>query len=230
MTDAYIEFTNCIKLVRSLKAIYEYLVNSIRLSRLDVSDILRVQLVNTVSAMDRYLHEIIRIGIGEIFQGKRIATNKFKSLSLSSSTVLKIKTLIESPSATPLSPEDDYNYWINREIVEKLSFYAFQHPDKIKDGLAYIWNEEQKWQVVAKDMGITGLNDNEKRNKLQEQLILISERRNQIVHEADIDPVINLRRDIVQSDIDDLISFIEQFVTSVHKIVTSADCYNVRTA
>ena len=64
------------------------------------------------------------------------------------------------------------------------------------------------------------------RNKLLEQKIrLIIIRRNQIVHEGDIDPLTTNKRDILKSDVLDSIKFINSFVHAVHILITDSSCY-----
>ena len=44
---------------------------------LDLTDLLRSQIVMVVSALDHYIHEITRIGMLEVYDGKRPQTPAF---------------------------------------------------------------------------------------------------------------------------------------------------------
>ena len=62
------EFENAISEVQNLNAIHDHLLNDLHLN-VAASEILRCQLVYTVSAMDRYFHEIVRVGFLEEYKG-----------------------------------------------------------------------------------------------------------------------------------------------------------------
>lgn len=218
MNNAWNEFHFSLIEVKKIRAIYDHMVNVVHLPKEDAMDLLRAQLVNVVSALDRFLHEIVRIGIVESFSLSRNGTGKFNNFSLSSRTVIKILAL-EKQTTPPQSVEDDKSYWINKEVIENLKTLSFQHPNKIKDALSYIWAEEHKWLVIAKAINLPGTTDNDKQKYLEQTLTLISERRNQIVHEADVYPSTNTKRLINANEVDDIITFIEKFVNEVYSKV-----------
>lgn len=215
MNKAWNEFQNSLVEIRKIRTIYDHLVNTIHLSEQEVSDLLRSQLVNTVSALDRFLHELVRIGIVEAFLLQRTSTKKFKSFTLRSQTIIKILE-IKSFSTPYSSTEEEKSYWINEEVAESLKSLSFQHPNKIKDALSYIWEEDHKWQLISNEMNLPGNTPNDKQKYLEQTLILICERRNQIVHEADIDPITHIRRKISTNEVENIIDFIEKFANHLY--------------
>ena len=77
------QFKENIERVRNLHATYKIL--SIETTdAIDFSDLLRAELVLVVSAIDYYIHEIVRVGMLEVFQGKRTETPSFKNFNVSS--------------------------------------------------------------------------------------------------------------------------------------------------
>ena len=74
MDDIFNEFQNNVAQIRQIGGVYSYLKDNIRLPITDIDDILRSQIVNVVSALDRYLHEKVRKGICDIFLGNRPIT------------------------------------------------------------------------------------------------------------------------------------------------------------
>jgi hypothetical protein len=42
-----------------------------------------------------------------------------------------------------------------RILSECIRFKSFQHPDKIADGLSYVWAEKHKWQYIAGVLGVS---------------------------------------------------------------------------
>src|ERR687885_2712238 len=68
--------------VRDLVAIYSILENQTA-GRLVFSDILRAAFVLAVSALDYYVHEVVRIGMLEIYRGQRPETPAFSRFQIS---------------------------------------------------------------------------------------------------------------------------------------------------
>ena len=82
MTTTISQFNRNIERVHNLHSIYKIIDNTTT-ELIDVSDVLRVELVLVVSAFDYYIHEIVRYGMLEVFQGKRSPTESFKKFNIS---------------------------------------------------------------------------------------------------------------------------------------------------
>ena len=67
--------------------------------------------------------------------------------------------------------------------------FSYQEPNKVADGLSYIWEEKQKWKKISVQMNMD-------ERIVKTTLKLIADRRNSIVHEADIDPSTNQKYSI----------------------------------
>lgn len=224
MTNAISEFEKAVIGIKQLDAIYNHLFNDLHLG-VAASEILRSQLVYIVSAMDRYLHEIVRIGFLEEYHGIRIQTDAYNKWTYSSKKVAEIVNY-GNPSFVPSSITETVDYVINSDVLEKNGVLAFQQPDKIKDALSLIWNEPHKMVKIAHQMNFEPAHtDNDRKKLLDQKIKLISIRRNQIVHEGDIDPVTLDRRTISKTVIEDCIDFIDLFVHSVHTLVTDRSSY-----
>jgi len=154
-------------------------------------DLPRSQIVNAVSAFDKLIHDLIRIGMVRIFENQRPPTEKYLNETIA------IRYLPELTIGTAPPPAVRFE-----DIVrEKHSKLSFQTPEKIADGLSYIWNENQKWQQIAIGLGMT--DENAKRTQK-----LIIARRNAIVHEADLDPVTNQKQAITRAEATDICNFL----------------------
>lgn len=207
------QFLHNIRYVRELDSLYLFLKNNQQLSN-DLSDLLRAEIVYAVSALDKLVHELVRIGMIQSFNGQRVKTNKFEGFTISAKTLDKIKeTAIErklNPERPPLADELP-EYWFEREIILKHKYVSYQMPLNISDGLSLIWKEEHKWQRIARLMAI-----DEKDTKTQLETIIT--RRNQIVHEADL--IQNgLRNDISDIDVRDSVDFIEKLGNAIFDCV-----------
>ena len=179
-------------------ALYEYLSNN--KIPLDSSDLLRWQWVLAVSALDKYIHDIVAAGMVEQYLKIRPTTPKFDSFQLN----MKI---ISDISNAPI-PELEFR----NEVIRKNSYSAFQEPDKIADALSYIWNEPNKWVVISRNMS-PSIDPSTLKTKLKNIVV----RRNQIVHEGDClaTNIPLIQQTISLSDTEDVIRFITELVNAI---------------
>ena len=155
-----------------------------------------------VSALDHFIHEIIRIGMIEIYNNKREPTKEFKTFILTLDEKILFKKAIM---------EDKNDTWLEYQIRVRNGFKSFQQADKIKEAMLLIidkdiWNELSS--VLNQDSKI-----------LKNRLNLIVDRRNQIAHEADIEPIYHELREIDIEDINNSILFIESIVKTIYIVI-----------
>lgn len=202
MLNAKAQFEKNIAEIRALGDVHNYLDKHVG-NAMDFTDLLRSQLVYSVSAYDALIHDLIRIGMREIFLGLRPPTPKY------SAEVLTLQQHLDLKSATLPPPESLFE-----SIVRgKLKYLSFQTPDKVCDGLSLIWPESDKWQRIADAVG------SNKADHRTKQTLLIG-RRNAIVHEYDIDPVTQLRQPIDAATASDAIDFFQACGTAIADLVT----------
>ena len=204
MQRAFDQFKNSMKYVKELDALYVHLKDTLHLPN-DLSDLMRAQWVYAISSMDKLIHELVRIGMIQSFQGGRTKTRKFMTFGISLDTHSNIMATI--PGSVPPA-----EYWFEQEIVQKHKYLAFQEPDKIADALSLIWDEDHKWQKLADALGMSQAD-------LKTKIKTIVSRRNQIVHEADLDLLSGIRNTVEKADIDDVVPFIEKLAEEIFKAV-----------
>jgi len=197
MQNAFEQFKDNIRQAKELNDLYTYLKETCRLPN-DLSDLLRAEWVYCVSAMDKLIHELVRIGMIEAFQGRRNRTNKFITFGVSTNTL----TSVLSAEIPP--PE----YWFEQEIIIKHKVLAFQAPDKIGDALSLIWEDPHKWQKLAIQVGI-------EEQTLKTKLKAIVNRRNLIVHEADFNVLTGRRTDIEKDEVLEVVELIEKISEAI---------------
>lgn len=196
MKIAINQFRANVSYVRNLGAVHAA-IKAQTTPVIDLSDILRAQIVMIVSALDHYIHEAVRLGMLEIYQGKRVTATAFQRFNVS----------LESVSLGLNSPTS--SDWLENEIRNRHGWQSFQHPDKIADGIRLI-SDLKLWEEVAKDLGKTA-------RDVKDELNLIIDRRNKIAHEADIDPTVPGERwPIDELLVRDAVTFIEQVVETIH--------------
>lgn len=201
MQRAFDQFNDNMKYVKELDALFVHLKDTLHLPN-DLSDILRAEWVYTVSAMDKMIHELVRIGMIEAFQGGRVRTNKFLTFGVTTNT-------LTSTLSSAIPPPE---YWFEQEVIERHKTLAFQAPEKIADALSLIWDEQYKWQVLSTAMAIP-------QATITTKLKTIISRRNQIVHEADLDLLTGIRNTVEKADIDDVVLFIETLSAAIFNAV-----------
>lgn len=200
MNTAYNAFCTIIQDTRNSDVVYTYLENTVK-PPYDYSDLLRWQWAQAVSALDKLIHDLIRIGMVQTYQGLRSPTAKYRSFAIDMDCYSQMQQM-------PLLAVSVFE----AQIVHKLSFLSFQEPSKISDGLSLIWDESNKWRKISDAMG---LDENYLRTKLKN----ISIRRNQIVHEGDYSNALLQRQAITHADTLDVIGFIFSIGTSIYNLV-----------
>lgn len=85
MTSSFAVFKEIIKETRNSSSLYSYLQNVVH-PPYDYSDLLRWQWAQSVSALDKLIHDLVRVGMLEIFQGNRAPTSKFLTFPVSLQT------------------------------------------------------------------------------------------------------------------------------------------------
>ncbi|EPF8031709.1 HEPN domain-containing protein [Vibrio fluvialis] len=202
MLNAYNRFESNIKQTRVLNDVHRFLNQEVKIP-IDFDDLLRAQLVYAVSAFDKLIHDIVRIGLLEIFNGIRPETPKYLNEPFTMSVVNDLRGATLPPAS----------HYFELAVVQKLKIVSYQDPQKVSDGLSYIWLEKQKWQTIAAEMG-------HDHNTVKTTLKLIADRRNMIVHESDLDPFTNEKHAISAQDVDDSINFIEKCGTAIYRLIT----------
>lgn len=190
MLNAKAVFHKNIQQVNELGALYDHLSNVVNIPE-QFDDLLRSQIVNAVSAFDKLMHDLIRIGMVRIFENNRPPTGKYMGETIAIQHLPGLTISAIPPPAVRFE----------QIVREKLSTLSFQDPTKIADGLSYIWDEKQKWQQIA--LGL-GMSDSDAKTKLK----LIVTRRNAIVHEADLDPVSNQKQSVTRAETTDVADFL----------------------
>ena len=171
-------------------------------SAVDLTDLLRAQIVMVVSALDHYIHEITRVGMLEVYNGKRPQTEAFLRFQVTMGGAM-----------TGISKWSE-NGWFDTEIRKRHGYKSFQHPDNIVKAVR-LFSSCELWRSVGLELN---LSDQEAKNRL----CAIVNRRNQITHEADIDPSYpetGSRWPISSSDVTNALNFIQDICEAIHTVV-----------
>lgn len=182
-------------------------MNAQTTAALDLSDILRAALLMSASALDHFVHEIVRLGMLEAYRGDRARTPAFLRFQIS------LQSVVESPSGSELEA------WLETQIRERHGYQSFQLPDRIADAIRLV-SDVELWNELSERLGM-------QRRDLTDTLTLIVQRRNKIAHEADIMPdyagqlvYSDLRSPIDEETVDHAVDFIEQVVDGIYGLVS----------
>ena len=108
--------------VRSIHAVYLHLSGLVT-PAIDLTDLLRAEMVLIVSALDHFVHELTRLGMLEIWRRNRTATPSYRTFSVS----LDVTTQLAGGSAGDVHLE--------AEIRTSHSYQSFQQPDRIAEAV-----------------------------------------------------------------------------------------------
>jgi hypothetical protein len=215
MLNAAAEFRASIADARQSGVLYDYLTTSVG-PPISYDDLLRFQIVFAVSAFDKLIHDLIRIGMRECFIGLRAPTLKYQAetIGLEFHGLLAAQIEAEVTAALlnqppPLPPKQ---FFFEQEIQRKLSLLTFQDPDRVAEGLSLIWAEKYKWDKISAQVGLPV-------QSVRTQLRLLVTRRNGIVHEADNDPVLATKKPITRQIAIDSTDFIERCGSAIAHLV-----------
>jgi hypothetical protein len=193
MQEAIDQFRANISRVRNLGAIVDA-VGSQTTDIVDLSDILRAELVMSVSALDHYVHEVVRLGMLESFRGTRLRTPQFFDFQVS--------------LASALDGIAGGEAWLGNQIRIRNGYRSFQTPDNIASAIRLV-SEVRLWDEVGSIMSMRAAD-------IRERLSLIVDRRNMIAHEADMNPSpYEDRYPIDRVEVTDSVDFVEQVAHAI---------------
>ena len=155
-----------------------------------------------VSALDLYVHEVVRLGMLECFRAQRARTDAFDRFQVTLGSTIQAISI----------PGSDV--WLDEQIRDRLGHRTFQQPEDIAEAIRYISNVEL-WNSVALQLQSTS-------KDVRDRLRLVVDRRNKIVHEADSNPTygqIGILWPLNATQADDAVAFIESVAESVHTVV-----------
>jgi hypothetical protein len=200
MNNALDIFRANLERVRAIHAVYRHFCGLVT-PAIDLSDLLRAEMVLIVSALDQFVHELTRLGMMEIWRGERKSTPAYHRFAVS----LEVATQLATGTAPP-------GQHLEAEIRTRHSFLAFQRPDKIAEAVR-LFCPVELWEELGNLL-------DEDSQDLKARLKLIVERRNKIAHEADVDPSYPGQRwPINQTDTEDALRYVEKLGEAIYKLV-----------
>ena len=204
MNDAKNLFDESYNRLKNIHSLYRYLTQTSGFHHEVVEDLLRSEIVGIISALDKFINDLIVYGVMDSFRNSK---NKLDALGNLKLTFFEFDLYF-------INPLDEFQKYDNLEKLLRLRLkqLTFQDPDKIASGLSFFWNESNKWKRISDLM-----NQNEK--SVKTKLKNIVSRRNQIVHEADHDLYNQCLQPITPSFAEDSVEFVKAIVEAIYILV-----------
>lgn len=200
MNRAYRKFELLMSDTKNISSIYDYLQKCVK-GPLNYDDLLRFQWVQSVSALDKLVHDLVRVGMIHIFTSRRSSTAKYRNFQVD-------MDWYELVASTPYMIVPEFE----KKVIKQHGYLAFEDPDKISDALSNIWDANDKWKLIADRMY-------EDKNTVKITLKNIVTRRNQIAHEGDYIDDLGNRQMIEKADTDVVLNFINKIGTAIYECV-----------
>lgn len=178
-----------------------------------LSDLLRASIVATVSALDRYVHDLV---LGKCWKLLCRSEDKIpRELRRLSIPAWKVKRAVELLRTHPKARPGNAIKQSLQDVLHRE--FTFQRPNDIKLA-ADMLGIHDFWSRLAAAMP-----GSPTRGAVQDHLNEIADRRNQIVHEADLIRKVRMRgmtlRDIKRADGETLVDWLRAFVSAFEKIL-----------
>lgn len=193
MSSEKAAFNEHLDSLHKLTSIYNYMNQNAQL--MDLDSLLRAEYVLIVSAFDNYLHQIVRRKIIERF---------FNNGQLSSELCIPVDIFQSMHNESDIALKKDLFGAALRKTTEKDSY---QSPRSVEYALGLI-GVNKIWSKVSNNLGETP-------EQIKMQLSLIVKRRNQIAHEADIEPSTSSARGIDEPTISVCRDFLKKLVEGI---------------
>lgn len=190
-----------------LSALHAYLAANVT-AALQPDEILRAEWAARVSALDLYIHELVAQGLASIFTGTKSQAAGFGKFQIGAGVLVASQT---NPTAS--------DTMLDLEVRSKLERCTYQYPADIADGIRHI-SDVELWNEVALSDGATEQSKVEHAKSIKNQLTQIVNRRNKIVHEADLQPgVPRTPWPISAADVSTVRTFLEKVVRAIDAVV-----------
>lgn len=205
MNNSLATFQRNIESARTIESIYSYFVG--KATPIDVAELLRAEYVMIVSALDYYVHDIVRDGMLCIFDGYSSENKCFRNFKISMEAVMQVIRF----------PQNAHNI-VGLEIRRVTEKNSYQSTTNINNALNLI-GIQSIWSKIDNQLKMSC-------QDISKRLNLIVTRRNKIAHESDFDSTKNSKSPIELSDIIGVREFIVQLVCAIDAVINKnhPDC------
>jgi len=202
MNRAITQYNNNSESIKELGQLFDLINDHYPLLKTQAEDILRAQFVMIVSALDCFIHDVVRIGMLEIYLEQRNSSKNTEKFPISLTILQQIEKV--SDETTKLA-------FLEKHIETKNSEDSFQSPRNIEYALGLI-SIDKIWTKLSSEM-------NRPPEDIKSQLALVVDRRNKIAHESDRDNLLGSKIFIDKILVTNTINFIDNLCNSISKLL-----------
>lgn len=188
------QFNNSIEVVRQKDEIIQFL-SAHGQSTLEIR---QSQIILLMSALDLYIHDIVKYCIIQKFNGNQTKTKQYKELLI---PMQSVELAIQNPESSD---------WLDEVITSINQYKSFTSYGKIKNQLEAVGLKSKKFnELVLKTESDFGVSD------LIEKLRSL---RNRLAHQ-DQQSITSLESELTEEKINQYIDFIYQLVQDIHQTI-----------
>ena len=192
------QFNNSIEVVRQKDEIIQFL-SAHGQSTLEIR---QSQIILLMSALDLYIHDIVKYCIIQKFNGNQTKTKQYKELLI---PMQSVELAIQNPESSD---------WLDEVITSINQYKSFTSYGKIKNQLEAVGLKSKKFnELVLKTESDFGVSD------LIEKLRSL---RNRLAHQ-DQESINSLESELTEEKINQYIGFIYQLVQDIHQTIIELD-------
>ena len=192
------QFNSSIEVVRQKDEIIQFL-SAHGQSTLEIR---QSQIILLMSALDLYIHDIVKYCIIQKFNGNQTKTKQYKELLI---PMQSVELAIQNPESSD---------WLDEVITSINQYKSFTSYGKIKNQLEAVGLKSKKFnELVSKTESDFGVSD------LIEKLRSL---RNRLAHQ-DQESIISLELELTEEKINQYIGFIYHLVQDIHQTIIELD-------
>ncbi len=202
-------FNKNIESIDKLTEIYNLIIAREVVKKSDAEEILRAEIVLSVSAFDTYMHDLVREKIINSFFDGSYEKVDFTKVDVSGEC---LKNLLNAKT------ESEKKKILSDEVRRLHALNSYQSPKSIDYVVGGIINIKKIWSKLSDKFRLTVGFETYTAENVKSELALIINRRNKITHESDYNPSIYEKNEIERVDVDTVIKFLTTLVYSIDKI------------
>ena len=195
--------------IKSLKELHEiHRIFELKMPAMDLSEVLRAEYVMIVSALDCYIHDIVRTKMKRLmFDNIAISAlpSHFSSFKI---PLGKAKQLLDAQT------EEEKDAIVSQTLKETLYKFSFESEQTVEQAMSYI-GIKGVWTKLKPYMSMEPCD-------IKTNLNIIVRRRNSIAHQSDISNLTTMEKDsITRDDVDVVMEFIKKLVDGMDNIIVA---------
>lgn len=199
MTKAFMTYDVNRKYTKDLNSIYNY-IHSVS-PAFNISQLLRSEYALIISSFDRYIHDLVRERLLYKFSSNCIESDD-NTIELS---LYKVQELMKITD--PIQKELLLDTYIHQAIASS----SFQAPRSVEYALSLI-GINKVWTLVSPGLAMQA-------KDIRDSLSLYVNRRNKIVHEADLDVFTNVLSSIDLETVNSCDTFISNLIGAIETLI-----------